>query len=141
MGNKKNRFALISVFAAIFLTSFKFIIGIITTSLGLFSKSLGKRDTNVLLDKVSEDSLAKVEEMLKGIHGITRYHDLRLRESGTDTFVDIKIHVKADLTTQQVHKICNQVEDEVRKVIKRSDVFVHAEPEGKHTFKSKEVTL
>jgi divalent metal cation (Fe/Co/Zn/Cd) transporter len=134
MGKEKNRVALISVFAAIFLTAFKLTIGAVIRSLGLFSESLGKRATNVLLDRVPEDSLAKVEEVLKSIHGITRYHDLRIRESGADTFVDIKIHVKADLTIQQVHKICNQVEDEVRKVIKRSDVFVHAEPEGKHTF-------
>jgi divalent metal cation (Fe/Co/Zn/Cd) transporter len=40
MDNEKKRVAGISVFAAIFLTGFKFIIGIATGSLGILSEAL-----------------------------------------------------------------------------------------------------
>jgi cation diffusion facilitator family transporter len=93
---------------------------------------LGKRTTNVLLDRSPKESYEKVEVVLKSISEITYYHDLRIRESGAETFIDVKIHVKPDLTTQQAHEICESVKEEVQKVIKRSDVIVHAEPEGEH---------
>jgi len=92
---------------------------------------LGKRTTDVLLDKMPEDSFVKVEVVLKRIPEIIRYHNLRIRESGADTFIDVSIHVSPDLTNKQAHAICDKIEDEVRKVIKRADVFVHAEPEEK----------
>lgn len=95
------------------------------------SYQLGKRATNVLLDKQPEDSFTKVEEVLKTIPEIIRYHNLRIRESGADTFIDVNIHVSPELTNKQAHAICDKIEDEVRKVIKRADVFVHAEPEEK----------
>jgi len=40
MEKEKNRVALLSVFAAIFLTGFKIIIGILTGSLGILSEAL-----------------------------------------------------------------------------------------------------
>ena len=40
MGKEKNRVALISVFAAIFLTGFKLLIGVLTGSLGILSEAL-----------------------------------------------------------------------------------------------------
>lgn len=92
---------------------------------------LGKRATDVLLDKMPEDSFTQVEEVLKSIPEIIRYHNLRIRESGADTFIDVNIHVSSKLTNIQAHAICDKIEDEVRKVIKRADVFVHAEPEEK----------
>jgi len=92
---------------------------------------LGKRTTDVLLDKMPEDSFVKVEAVLKRIPEIIRFHNLRIRESGADTFIDVSIHVSPDLTNKQAHAICDKIEDEVRKVIKRADVFVHAEPEEK----------
>jgi cation diffusion facilitator family transporter len=96
---------------------------------------LGKRAMNVLLDKLPGDSLAKVEEVLKSIPEIIRFHNLRIREAGADTFIDVNIHVSSDLNNKQAHAICDKIEDEVRKVIKRADVFVHAEPEENIKFK------
>ena len=96
---------------------------------------LGKRATDVLLDRMPEDSFGKVEEVLKKIPEIIRYHNLRIRESGADTFIDVNIHVCSELTNIQVHAICDKIEDEVRKVIKRADVFVHAEHEENKKFK------
>ena len=90
---------------------------------------LGKRTTDVLLDKMPEDSFVKVEAVLKRIPEIIRFHNLRIRESGADTFIDVSIHVSPELTSKEAHAICDKIEDEVRKIIKRADVFVHAEPE------------
>ena len=100
---------------------------------------LGKRATNVLLDRAPQDSLIKVETVLNSIPEITHYHDLKIRESGADTFVNVKIHVTQDLSHQQAHEICDRVELEIQNVIKRVDVFVHAEPEENKKLLNKEV--
>jgi cation diffusion facilitator family transporter len=105
---------------------------VVVAILLVISLKLGKRATNVLLDKAPEDSIAKVEKILGNIHEITYYHDLMIRESGTNTFISVKIHIKQDLLNRQAHIICNRIEEEIQKVIKRSTVTVHAEPEEKH---------
>lgn len=93
------------------------------------SYRLGKRAMNVLLDKAPEESYDKVEEILKNFREIKRYDELRIRESGAETFINVKIFLDSDLSQIQAHLICDTIEEEIKKVIKRSDVFVHAEPE------------
>jgi len=90
---------------------------------------LGKRAMNVLLDKAPQESLEKVENILNGFPEIIHYDGLRIRESGADTFVNVRIHINRDLSQIQSHLICDKIEEEIKNVIPRSDVFIHAEPE------------
>jgi|GEM_PF-4376828 len=93
------------------------------------SYRLGKRAMNVLLDKAPEESYDKVEEILKKFREIKRYDELRIRESGAETFINVKIFLDPNLSQIQAHLICDTIEEKIKKVITRSDVFVHAEPE------------
>jgi cation diffusion facilitator family transporter len=90
---------------------------------------LGKRSIDVLLDKVPENYLVQIENAVLNVKEITRFHDLKVRTSGADTFVEINIHVDPVMNIHQAHEISNQIETEIMKIIKRGEIHVHIEPE------------
>jgi len=93
------------------------------------SFQLGKRSIEVLLDKVPESTRLKIEEVMAKVSKITTYHDLKVRTSGADTFVELNIHVDPQITIEEAHRITEDIETEIRNVIPRCEVIVHAEPE------------
>lgn len=93
------------------------------------SFQLGKRSIEVLLDKVPESTRMKIEEVMTTVSKITKYHDLKVRTSGADTFVELNIHVDPQITIEEAHRITEDIETEIRNVIPRCEVIVHAEPE------------
>jgi cation diffusion facilitator family transporter len=94
------------------------------------SYRLGKRSMDVLIDKAPNESIAITEKVLQGFPEIVRFHDIRIRTAGADTFVKVNIHLQPDLSLQHVHEICDRVESEIKKCITRCEVFVHPEPEN-----------
>ena len=93
------------------------------------SYKLGKRSVDVLLDKKPENIFSEIQKVLKNVSDITNFHDVKIRTAGADTFVEVNIHVKPDLTIKQAHEISHTVENEIRKVLCRCEVHVHTEPE------------
>jgi cation diffusion facilitator family transporter len=93
------------------------------------SYRLGKRSMDVLLDKAPAESVKKINEILAGFPEIKHYHDLKIRTAGADTFVKLNVHLQPDLPLDNVHEICDRIEEEIRKNIPRCEVFVHPEPE------------
>jgi cation diffusion facilitator family transporter len=92
---------------------------------------LGKRSIDVLLDKAPADSVEKVKLILSGIPEIKFFHSLRVRNSGADTFIKVSIHFKPSLNLRQVHELCDKIETQINSEIKRSEVFIHPEPQDK----------
>lgn len=90
---------------------------------------LGKRSIDVLLDTAPKNIYNKVENVIKGIKEITNYHDLKIRTSGADTFVEVNIHVDPELSIQKAHEISHRVEKEILKIVERCEIHVHTEPE------------
>ena len=90
---------------------------------------LGKKSIEVLLDTVPRSTYNKVESAIKGIKEITNYHDLKVRTSGADTFVEVNIHVNSELSIQQAHEISHKVEEKILKIVDRCEIHVHTEPE------------
>jgi cation diffusion facilitator family transporter len=97
------------------------------------SIKLGKRAIDVLLDKAPVDSVAKVNEVLSRIPEVKYFHSLKIRTSGADTFVKVSIHFEPELNLAEVHELCDKIEMEINALIKRCEVFIHAEPQdSKH---------
>jgi cation diffusion facilitator family transporter len=94
----------------------------------VISYKLGKRSIEVLLDRAPKDRILKIEEVLNSLSEIHSYDNLKVRAAGADTFVKVNITLNAKLSLNKTHDICDKVESEIRKVIDRCDVFVHAEP-------------
>jgi cation diffusion facilitator family transporter len=96
----------------------------------IISFRLGKRSIAVLLDTAPKKTHEKIHSVLKNIKEITYFHDIKIRTSGADTFVEVNIHVNPELNIQQAHEISHKVEEEISKIIDRCTVHVHTEPEG-----------
>ena len=90
---------------------------------------LGKKSIEVLLDTVPRSTYNEVESAIKGIKEITNYHDLKIRTSGADTFVEVNIHVNPELSIQQAHEISHKVEEKILEIVDRCEIHVHTEPE------------
>ncbi len=95
----------------------------------IISFRLGKRSIAVLLDTAPKKTYEKINSVLKNIKEITNFHDIKIRTSGADTFIEVNIHVNPELNIQQAHEISHKVEEEILKIIDRCTVHVHTEPE------------
>ncbi|MCX5748892.1 MAG: cation diffusion facilitator family transporter [Candidatus Saganbacteria bacterium] len=94
---------------------------------------IGRRAIDVLVDKAPEDAIETVEKILKKMHGIHSYHDIKIRNAGPDTFVEINIHVNPKMSIEQAHNISEKLERTIKHKIDRCSVHIHEEPEDRES--------
>lgn len=90
---------------------------------------LGKRSIDALLDTAPFDHVKTIENVVSEITEVKKYHDLRVRMSGADVFVDMCIHVDPRLTIEKAHIISDEIERRICNVIERCIVHIHQEPD------------
>ena len=90
---------------------------------------LGKKAIDILLDKAPVQSYDEVEDILNNHSEIKKYHHLKLRTSGADTFVSFNIHLEPSMSFKDVHKFCDHLEKDIQSKIPRCEVYIHAEPQ------------
>ena len=93
------------------------------------SYQLGKKAIDVLLDKSPTNTKEIVREVLKEFPEALRYHHLKARTAGADTFIKFNVHFNPDLSLREVHEVCDKMEFKIKSKIPRSEVYIHAEPE------------
>jgi len=95
---------------------------IVYTSLGL-----GRRTIDVLLDKAPKGLNHLLLESISGLEGVSKAHDIRIRNTGSTMSVDLHIEVPRISTHGRAHSIATNVEERVREVLPNSDVLVHVD--------------
>ncbi|MDP4266366.1 MAG: cation diffusion facilitator family transporter [Bacteroidota bacterium] len=55
-------------------------------------------------------------------------HEIRSRKSGNMKFIDLHIEMNRELILEQVHNICDSIEEEVKQKMKNTEILIHAEP-------------
>lgn len=93
------------------------------------SYKLGRKAIDVLLDRSPADTNATVRALLETFPAVKKFHSIKIRTAGADTFIKLNIHLDPDLKLREVHEICDIIESEISKTIARSEVYIHAEPE------------
>ena len=97
---------------------------------------LGKRAIDVLLDKAPERTIEFVEAILNEHKEIERYHNLKVRTAGAETFITFNIHMNPSTPLVEAHRFCDHLEKNITEKIPKAEVFIHAEPQDKeHTDK------
>lgn len=66
--------------------------------------------------------------ILRFMSGNVKYHDLRTRKSGNFRYVDLHVEVPAETSVQDSHKLCDDIEQEIRSKLKDTEVTIHIEP-------------
>jgi cation diffusion facilitator family transporter len=95
---------------------------IIYTSLGL-----GRRTLGVLLDRAPKGIYRQVIEAVSGLDGATRPHNIRIRNIGSETLVEMHIEVPRTFTHDRAHKVATSVEQKIQHVLPSSEVLVHVD--------------
>lgn len=102
-----------------------FIVGVIIckTAWEIFSET-----SHQLTDGFDEEKIALYEKTIKEIYGVKGVKDIKARNYGNNTVVDIIILVNSKLSIQEAHDISTNVEKELMKRHDVYDVHVHVEP-------------
>ncbi len=95
----------------------------------MVSLRLGRRSVDALLDRTPPGMADKVEAVVRSIPGIRLVHDIRIRTSGPEFFIEMNIHLDGQLSLAQAHAISDEIEAKIREVVPRSHVHVHQEPD------------
>jgi len=93
------------------------------------SYQLGRKAIDVLLDKSPINTTKIVTATLKEFPEVLKFHGLKARTAGADTFIKFNVHFDPDLSLREVHELCDKIELEIKKKVVRSEVYIHAEPE------------
>jgi len=97
------------------------------------SYRLGKRSINELLDRAPDKMTMEISKFLKEDVDVKYFHDLKLRSSGADTFVEVIVHLNQELNLVKSHEITEKIEASILSIIRRGKVIVHAEPHDDKT--------
>lgn len=92
------------------------------------SVSLLRRAASQLMDKVPEGLYDEIIDKVSIISGVESIRQLRLRESGPKTFVDMTITISRTLPFQKAHDIMDEVENKIIEIKNTSDITIHSEP-------------
>ena len=89
---------------------------------------LAHRAVNDLMDGGSQELRDSIYEAVQGMEGVTDVRGVRLRTSGPNTFVDLRLGVAPRLTVEEGHHLAHTVEERIQEIVPNADVTVHIEP-------------
>jgi len=92
------------------------------------SLQLGRRTIDVLLDSAPHGLAEDYTKALNGVSGVLRVSRVRVRNVGSQIFVDLNIDVPRHLSFEESHDVARRAQDAVRGVSPNADVVVHVDP-------------
>ncbi len=92
------------------------------------SVQLGMRTIQALLDVAPSGIEDKIISAVECLPGVIDCHNVRLRYSGSQLFVDIHILVDGGQTLKQAHDLTDEIEHTIEQFLPNVDVTIHPEP-------------
>ncbi|MDD5082650.1 MAG: cation diffusion facilitator family transporter [Dehalococcoidales bacterium] len=66
--------------------------------------------------------------LMKHSNEVVSYHALRTRRAGSQRYIDLHLVMAQDISLQQAHSVCDQIEAEIHARLPRSSIIIHTEP-------------
>ena len=92
------------------------------------SVQLGKRTIDALLDTAPEGLAAQIVAAVQQVEGVRSVTRARVRGSGNQMFVDLRVAVPRHLSFEESHAVTDSVTKAVRVIAPNADVVVHSVP-------------
>ncbi len=92
------------------------------------SMQLGRRTIDALLDRAPSELIARFTGALADISGVLRVSRMRVRNVGSQVFVDLNVDVPRTLSFEESHAVTQRAQEALRAVAPNADVVVHADP-------------
>lgn len=78
---------------------------------------------------LSEEEVKEIKAILEQHRdSFVEYHDLRTRRAGREAHIDLHLVALPDTSVQEVHHLCDRIEDHINRQIPYSHVLIHVEP-------------
>ena len=91
--------------------------------------TIRKPISGLLDEKLPPFEQAVIEDSLKRhSHELSGFHALRTRRAGSQSYIDLHLVMAKDISLEQAHQICDQVEGEIQSALHEASVTIHAEP-------------
>jgi cation diffusion facilitator family transporter len=89
---------------------------------------LGRRAVEGLLDQAPDIPTGRIAQAVEALPGVIDCHNVRIRESGPDTFVDVHVTMDKNMPLEDVHNLMDRIERTIQGILPGADVDVHPEP-------------
>ncbi len=90
---------------------------------------IGKSAWDGLMDReASAETVAKIVAIANATQGLSGWHDLKTRTSGTKLFVQIHAEIDGDMTLRDAHRIAATLRHNILALGEDVDVIVHQDP-------------
>jgi cation diffusion facilitator family transporter len=92
------------------------------------SVRLSRKAIDQLLDRAPAGLPERIEQRIRQKCLVDRVERVRVRPSGSTTFVDLIVSVRRGMTLEQSHELADCLDLEVKQVVPECDVLVHFHP-------------
>ena len=89
---------------------------------------LGKRTVDALVDAAPTGTSKLIAEMVARVAGVLSLDRIRIRESGSRLFVDLRLTLAANISLEHAKTVADVVEGEVHRLFPTADVVIHTTP-------------
>jgi cation diffusion facilitator family transporter len=104
-------------------------VGVAVYILKVAFDTIRKPISGLLDEKLPPSQEAVIEDCLrKRSHEVSGFHALRTRRAGSQSYIDLHLVMAKDISLEQAHQICDQVEAEILIALREVSVTIHAEP-------------
>lgn len=92
------------------------------------SLELGMRTIHGLLDSAPAGIQEKVKSSVESLSGVIDCHQVRVRNSGPNLFIDVHVLLDGAVTLSEAHATTERIEQAICTIVPGADVTVHPEP-------------
>jgi len=104
-------------------------IGVAIYILKVAIDTMRKPISGLLDEKLPPSQEAVIEDILKKYsREVAGFHTLRTRRAGSQIYIDLHLVMASDISLEQAHQICDQIEGEIQSVLREASVTIHPEP-------------
>jgi cation diffusion facilitator family transporter len=93
------------------------------------SYNLGKKAIDALIDRSPDISKDEIIALGKAVEGVKILHDIKLRTSGANLFIDLNVHIDSSKTLKEAHALSHDLESRILNKFPNCSVHIHIEPE------------
>ncbi|MDA0261092.1 MAG: cation diffusion facilitator family transporter [Proteobacteria bacterium] len=93
--------------------------------------SIIRQSFDMLMDReFPEAERARIRTIVQSHPEVLAVHDMRTRQAGIHSFVQLHIELPAEMSLKRAHVISDEVEADIRRMFPETDVIIHQDPEG-----------
>lgn len=95
---------------------------------GILAVRLGKKNFDVLIDRVPEGYVGEVRKLALEAAGVLSIEQLRIRRSGAALFADLRLGLDRTFPFEEAHRIARDLEERLAERFPGMDAVVHTDP-------------